>query len=38
MTRTLIIGPVDEQKQAYEFLISLFDLIVSKLKKGTKIS
>ena len=37
-SRTLIIGPIPEQKLAYEFLVKCEDHLISQLKPGTKIS
>lgn len=37
-SRTLIIDPIDEQKQAYEFLNKVFDNLVSQLKIGLELS
>ena len=37
-SRTLIIDPIPEQKAAYEFLISVFDILVDELKIGKSFS
>ena len=38
ISRSLLINPVNEQKEAYEFLIKVFQHIIDHLKVGKKIS
>ena len=37
-SRTLLIGPVPEQREAYSFLLEVFEVLQKTIKPGSKIS